>query len=139
MHKLAGSLPVAPQALRVLLIEDDAPIRRLVGLVLAAAGDEVVPACHGAAALALLDQARDEHVHPHVILLDIDMPVMDGRAFARAYRRLPGRQVPIVVFTAGPGTGRCADEIAAAGFIAKPFDVERLPSLVQRYARRCAA
>jgi CheY-like chemotaxis protein len=127
------------RALQVLLIDDDAPIRRLVGLVLGAAGCAVVPACHGAAALALLDQAEQAHVHPHVILLDMDTPVMDGRAFARAYRCLPGRAAPIVMFTARQGASRCADEIGAAGVIAKPFDVERLPSLVRRYAGRRAA
>ena len=67
---------------RVLVVDDDAGIRDLLDLALTNAGYAVALAEDGAAALAMV-----EAVAPDVILLDMRMPVLDGWAFAEAYRR----------------------------------------------------
>jgi CheY-like chemotaxis protein len=70
---------------------------------------------------------------PCLILLDMKMPVMDGWAFAHAYRESPGPHAPIVVMTAAHDSHKRAAEIAADDVIAKPFDVNHLLDLVRKY------
>jgi CheY-like chemotaxis protein len=102
-------------------VDDDPTIREMLGMVLASEGYEVITAAHGAAALALVDQRR-----PHVILLDMKMPVMDGWEFLRQYRQRPGAKVPIVVITAAQDDRREAADIGAQAYIAKPFAIDDL-------------
>jgi CheY-like chemotaxis protein len=110
---------------RVLVVEDDESIRECVQVILEDEGYDVIEASDGAAALALLDT-----VWPDVILLDMLMPGMDGWAFAVAYRQRPGPHAPIVVITAARDAAARADQIDAAGVLAKPFRVEALVSCV---------
>ena len=114
----------------VLVVDDDNAIREVVSMALAAEGYEVVAAPHGAAALDLLGQSR-----PNVILLDMRMPVMDGWEFARAYRQLPGPRAPMIAFTAVRDVAERAAEIGADAFLGKPFELNELFGLVERYAR----
>jgi len=106
---------------RLLVVDDDPTIREMLDMVLASEGYEVITAAHGAAALALVDQRR-----PHVILLDMKMPVMDGWEFLRQYRQRPGAKVPIVVITAAQDDRREAADIGAQAYIAKPFAIDDL-------------
>jgi two-component system, chemotaxis family, chemotaxis protein CheY len=76
---------------------------------------------------------RAEESPPAVILLDMKMPVMDGWAFASAYRQQGGPHAPIIVMTAAHDSRQRAREIAADGFIPKPFDLDDLLALVRRY------
>jgi two-component system chemotaxis response regulator CheY len=69
--------------------------------------------------------------HPDLVLLDMRMPVMDGWAFARAYRELPAPRAPIVVMTAAPDARHRAAEVEADGFVGKPFDLSELVSAVR--------
>jgi two-component system, chemotaxis family, chemotaxis protein CheY len=114
---------------RVLVVDDDAGIRDLLDLALADAGYAVALAADGAVALALVDA-----VAPDVILLDMRMPVLDGWAFAEAYRRRPGRRAPIVAMTAARDAPGSAAQIAATGYLAKPFDLADLLACVARYS-----
>jgi PAS domain S-box-containing protein len=80
----------------VLLVDDDPDTRRHIRTVLERDDWAVVEAEQGAAAL---DQVAD--AVPRVVLLDLEMPVMDGFDFLRAFRALPGcASVPVVVLTA---------------------------------------
>ena len=93
----------------ILVVEDDADLRFLIAESLTDEGYTVVTAPHGAAALDCVARAR-----PSAILLDMRMPVMDGWAFARAYRARPGPHAPIIVCTAA----RDADARASASHAA---------------------
>jgi CheY-like chemotaxis protein len=112
---------------RLLIIDDDATIREMLELMLGSEGYTVVSAPHGAAALALLDEIK-----PHIILLDMKMPVMDGWEFLEQYRRRPGRQAPVVVLTAAQDDKRLAADLGADAYLAKPFAIDDLLRLLER-------
>ena len=114
---------------RVLVVEDTTAVRTLLEAVLTDEGYTVDAAANGDLALAALEVAT-----PCVILLDLSMPVMDGLAFARAYRQRPDAHAPIIVMTAE----RRRDEIAEIGpveVILKPFDTEALLLTVERWVQ----
>jgi CheY-like chemotaxis protein len=112
---------------RLLVVDDDATIREMLEMMLDSEGYEVVTAQHGAAAFALLDQVK-----PHVILLDMKMPVLDGWAFLEQYRRRPGPRVPVVVLTAAQDDSRRASEVGADAYVAKPFVIDDLIRVLDR-------
>jgi two-component system chemotaxis response regulator CheY len=112
----------------VLVVDDDEAILDVVQMVLSEAGYEVLTAADGAEALAAADRRP-----PRVILLDMRMPVMDGWQFARAYRQAPGPHAPIVVVTAAVDAARRAAEVDAEDVLPKPFRVEELLAVVDRY------
>jgi CheY-like chemotaxis protein len=110
---------------RVLVVDDSPGVQDLIATLLRTSGYEVATAPHGQAALDLLAAFR-----PDVILLDSAMPVMDGREFARRYRQLPAPHAPIVMLTGEPDGPARAGEIAAAGYLEKPFAPGALLRLV---------
>jgi DNA-binding response OmpR family regulator len=112
----------------VLVIEDDLDLLGLVELVLQDAGHRVRTASNGHAALALV---ADEM--PGLILLDMRMPVMSGWEFAREFRARHGRACPIVVVTAAENAQLRAAEVAADGWLAKPFDIDDVLRMVTRF------
>jgi CheY-like chemotaxis protein len=112
----------------VLVVEDDDEIRDFVALLLETEGYTVRTVANGAEALEVACANP-----PRLIMLDMRMPVMDGWAFARAYRSRPGPQAPILVMTAARDAGQRAREIEADGYVAKPFDLNHLLTLVRRF------
>ena len=118
---------------RILVVDDDDAIRTCVAELLRGEGYEVSSAVNGAEALDLLAAADGDG--PDLILLDMNMPVVDGWAFAREYRRRPGRRAPILVMTAAPDAAQRAAEIEAHAVLPKPFDIDHALETV----RRCLA
>jgi PAS domain S-box-containing protein len=106
---------------RVLVVDDDSSIRRLLGFVLEDEGFVVDSAVEGQAALDLIDRQ-----HPDLILLDMKMPGMDGWEFVRHYRELYGHRAPIIVFTAAQNASQRGADVDADDYIAKPFDLTAL-------------
>lgn len=110
---------------RILVVEDDHAIRAFVEMALLDEGYIVATAPDGAAALELVGQFQ-----PHLILLDMRMPVVDGPEFAAAYRQLPGHTARIVVFTASKNAAAAAATVAADAVLAKPFSLDDLLDLL---------
>ena len=106
---------------RVLVVDDDESIRHVVGLFLEDEGFEVRAAANGQEAL---DVAQD--FQPHVILLDLRMPVMDGYQFVEHYRDLPGPSAVIIAFVATLHAEQDRERIGAASLLEKPFDLDEL-------------
>ena len=124
---------------RVLVVDDDPHIRDFVREVLEDEGHEVATAEHGGDALDRIRSASESA--PDVIILDINMPVMDGPTFARTYEHVP---VPpphagIIVTTAGREARRKCDELGAQGCLPKPFDLAHLVDEVQTLLDRLTA
>lgn len=115
------------RARRVLVVDNSAVLRTLLELVLTDAGYAVHSAVHGGHARVLLGHAR-----PCVILLDLDMPVMDGAAFARAYRQRDDADAHIVAMTAGARNTDVAS-LAPAHILPKPFDLEALLAVLAHW------
>ena len=113
---------------RILFVDDDDDLRYLVNIWLSSQSYEVTTAQNGAAALELAEKSP-----PNLILLDMRMPVMDGWAFARVYRQRPGPHAPIVVLTAARDAAERAADIAADGYLGKPFDLNELLTVVGQH------
>lgn len=114
---------------RILLIEDNEQNRYLVTFLLQARGWEVVHAADGPAGLAL---AGD--IAPALILLDIQLPGMDGYAVARALRTNPKlAAIPVVAVTSYAMSGdreRCI-EAGCTGYLEKPIDPQTFVAEVE--------
>lgn len=116
-----GRLPVPAT---VLVADDDAAIRSFVKRALTAEGYTVLAAPNGAAALDLLRRCGPHG--PAAILLDLDMPVMNGPQFVAAYRRTRGPHAPIVLMSAAPDGWQHCRQLGASAWLPKPFDLDRL-------------
>ncbi len=117
----------------VLLVEDNATNRRVAELFLERAGCAVVLAADGGDALAVLKDRRVD-----LVLMDVQMPVMDGLEATRRIRQeVPGgARVPIVGLTAN-ALKEQVEACRAAGMddvIAKPIERERLEAVLERFA-----
>jgi CheY-like chemotaxis protein len=109
---------------RVLIIEDDAEVRALLGEALAAAGVGVDLARDGLEGLERLREVGP----PAAILLDLRMPRLGGEAFLAAMRREPRYDhVPVISMSAGP---ELPDRDAVAAHLHKPFDLDDLVGIV---------
>jgi CheY-like chemotaxis protein len=115
----------------VLVVEDDRDVRDSVIEVLADHGYGALAAGNGAEGLALL---RGTAPKPALVLLDLMMPVMDGRAFRAAQQADPRLQaIPVVILSAHAAAERAAIELGAAGFLQKPVSLEALLATVRRF------
>ena len=115
----------------ILVVEDDASVRDLIGWVLEDDGRRVVSMADGRAAVEWLAAHR-----PAVVLLDIGLPGEDGFGVAEALCTAHGAEVPVVVMTAGSRAAEAARRIGAREFLAKPFEIEDLLGAVARVLGR---
>ncbi len=121
-------------AYRILLVDDETDILEFIGYNLAREGYEIYTATNGEEALKKAAECR-----PHLILLDMMMPVMDGVQTCRALRQMPETADTIIVFLSALGE----DESQLAGFeagaddyISKPIRMTLLKSRVNALMRR---
>ena len=83
---------------RVLVVEDDAPLRQLLNSMLHSAGHEVVQAADGAEGMA-----KANEVEPELVVTDYVMPVMDGVDLVKRLRSVDRfHDVPVIVYSAYP-------------------------------------
>ena len=117
-------------AARVLVVDDDASIRDVVGDFLELLGCTVQAAANGREALDQVSASR-----PDLVLLDYMMPVMDGKTFGLEVRRHPQHAgLPIVLMSASPDSEEVCEAIGARACLRKPFDIDELAQLVHAIA-----
>jgi two-component system response regulator MprA len=116
----------------ILVVDDDAPIRRMLDRTLSAEGYAVDTAADGGAALAAVERSA-----PDLIVLDVAMPGVDGLAVSRRLRS-KGLAVPVLLLTARDAV---SDRVAgldagADDYLVKPFATEELLARVRALLRR---
>jgi two-component system, OmpR family, response regulator MprA len=116
----------------ILVVDDDAPIRRMLDRTLSAEGYAVEAAADGGAALAAVERSA-----PDLIVLDVAMPGLDGLAVCRRVRER-GLATPVLLLTARDAL---ADRVAgldagADDYLVKPFETDELLARVRALLRR---
>ena len=119
---------VAARTPTVLVVDDDPYLAEMVTFALAEQGFTVLTAGDGQEALSCVARQM-----PALILLDMKMPVMDGWTFAREFHSRYDQQAPILIFTAAADAKQRAQEVGAAGYVGKPFDVVDLVARIRRH------
>lgn len=121
-----------------ILIVDDTPQNlKLARVLLTSHGYEVLTAVDAEQALLLVAQTP-----PRLILMDLQLPGMDGFELTRKLKRDPAtRQIVIVALTAYAMKGDAARAYDAGcdGYIAKPIDTRTLPGVIEGYLAQAAA
>jgi CheY-like chemotaxis protein len=110
----------------VLVVDDDPDVRGILGMLLDRDGYEVVTAIDGAAAL---EHVTDERIS--LIVLDLQMPRLDGDQFRRVYQERGGH-APILLVTAAEVSQDDLTRLGVTAYIAKPFDIEHVLETVAR-------
>lgn len=119
---------------QILIVEDNVKNLKLLRAVLRVKGYATIEAETGEAALAL---AREHK--PALILMDIQLPGIDGREVMRILKAEPGtRRIPVVALTAFAMKGDEESLLAEGfdGYVSKPIDVRELPGLVESHLGR---
>jgi CheY-like chemotaxis protein len=118
---------------RIMVVEDEEMIRDSLVEFLDDHGYRAVGAADGREALSKLGAATDDDL-PCLILLDLMMPVMDGKSFREHQLQTPGLAgIPVVIFSAYQDLAKTADELRAAGHLPKPLKLTDLLRLVREH------
>lgn len=114
----------------IMIVDDSASMRRVVGIALKGAGYDVIEGCDGKDALAKLTGQK-----VHMIISDVNMPVMDGIAFLKAVKQMPAYKfTPVIMLTTESAEEKKREGQAAGAraWVVKPFQPDQLVNAVQR-------
>jgi DNA-binding response OmpR family regulator len=113
----------------ILVVDDDPALRWMITAYLQTEGYRVQTASNGARALECIEQEP-----PKLILLDMNMPVLNGEDFVGELRARD-LNIPIVIMTAAKDARQAAEQLEAAAYVVKPVN---LPLLLGRIDELCA-
>ena len=114
----------------IMIVDDSASLRQVVGIALRGAGYDVLEGCDGTDALAKLKGQK-----VHLIISDVNMPNMDGITLVKHVKQLPAYKfTPIVMLTTESKDSRKAEGQAAGAkaWMLKPFNPPQLLAVVQK-------
>jgi two-component system, chemotaxis family, chemotaxis protein CheY len=114
----------------IMIVDDSASMRQVVNIALSGAGYEVLEACNGQDALSKLTGVKI-----HLIVSDINMPVMDGITFVKEVKRLDHyRFTPIIMLTTEMEQEKkqAAKDAGAKAWVTKPFQPPTLLAAVAK-------
>ncbi|HJS23465.1 MAG TPA: response regulator [Pyrinomonadaceae bacterium] len=121
--------PVEPKFL-ILVVDDSADNVAMISLYLQQQGYRVVTAGNGEDAITIATQMM-----PNLILMDINLPTLDGLGATRRIRESDSlRDIPVVAITAfgTEGFQRAAYDVGVSGYLTKPLDLDRMHQLIAR-------
>jgi two-component system cell cycle response regulator DivK len=116
---------------RILVVEDQEDNRRIIRDLLTSAGYELIEATDGEEGVRLAASER-----PDLILMDIQLPVLDGHEATRRIKQNPElRHIPIIVVTSYALSGDDQKAMAAGsdGYVAKPFSPRQLLATIRKF------
>jgi CheY-like chemotaxis protein len=120
-------------SIKVLIVEDNDDYRDLISYYLKSSGFEVIIAVNGLEAVTCA-----ESDNPHIILMDLNLPVMDGWEATRIiHQNQATAHIPILAVSANCSNdvgGQDVLQAGAIGCVQKPVDITLLPDLIVSYA-----
>jgi two-component system chemotaxis response regulator CheY len=114
----------------IMIVDDSASLRQVVGIALRGAGYDVLEGCDGRDALSKL---RGQKVH--LVISDVNMPNMDGISFVKALKASPAYKfTPVVMLTTESDAAKKAEGQAAGAkaWVVKPFKPDQMIAVVQK-------
>jgi two-component system chemotaxis response regulator CheY len=114
----------------ILIVDDSASIRQVVGISLRGAGYDVLEACDGKDALSKMTGQKI-----HLIISDVNMPNMDGLSFLKAVKAHPNYKFsPVIMLTTEAGQDKMAEGRAAGAkaWVVKPFQPPQMLDAVSK-------
>ena len=114
----------------IMIVDDSASMRQVLGIALRGAGYVVIEGCDGRDALSKLTGQK-----VHLIISDVNMPNMDGISFLKAVKQLPAYKfTPVIMLTPVSEEAKMAEGRAAGAraWVSKPFQPEKLLDAAQR-------
>jgi two-component system, chemotaxis family, chemotaxis protein CheY len=115
---------------RILVVDDSASVRQVVGIALKGAGYDVIEGVDGADALTKLDGQKI-----HLIISDVNMPRMDGITFVKEAKKLPAYKfTPIIILTTESEERKKLEGQAAGAkaWVVKPFQPSQMLAAVSK-------
>jgi len=131
----AREIPDLRRAYHILIVDDSVSVRRVLSNLVRSRNWNPVTARDGAEALEIIDRATRP---PDAILLDIEMPRMDGYEFLTSVRSNPAhKDLPVIMLTsrAGEKHRQKAFELGATDYLVKPYEDETLITVIRRVVR----
>lgn len=112
----------------ILFVDDDKEIQDVVSELLTEEGYRVDSAGNGQQALESLHNGS-----LGLVLLDLNVPLLDGAEFIAEYRRKNGADAPVIIVSGDPEVTLRYAELGATACLRKPFEINDMMSLVERY------
>ncbi len=116
----------------ILVVDDDAQLQRTIQWLLEDEGLTVETASNGEEALA-----RAESLRPVLVILDLNLPALDGEGVVNGLRAARGGGVPIIVISSDSRVQQRAQTVGANSWLSKPFEIEDLVAVVWQALRTC--
>jgi len=114
----------------ILVVDDSASLRQVVGIALKGAGYDVIEACDGKDALTKLNGQKI-----HLIISDVNMPNMDGLTFVAESKKLPDYKfTPVIMLTTESGESKksAGQAAGAKAWVIKPFQPAQMLAAVSK-------
>jgi two-component system, chemotaxis family, chemotaxis protein CheY len=114
----------------IMIVDDSASLRQVVGIALRGAGYDVLEASDGKDALGKLKGQK-----VHLMISDVNMPNMDGISFVKAVKQMPAYKfTPVVMLTTESQDAKKKEgqEAGAKAWVLKPFKPEQMIGVVQK-------
>lgn len=114
----------------IMIVDDSASLRQVVSIALKGAGYDTLEACDGKDALGKLAGRK-----VHLIISDVNMPVMDGISFVREVKKsVEHRFTPVIMLTTEAGQDRkqLGQEAGAKAWVVKPFQPAQMLTAVSK-------
>jgi CheY-like chemotaxis protein len=115
----------------VLIVEDDSGIRQFIDVLLSKEGYETAGAPNGEIALQMIARRQ-----PALILLDMQMPTMNGSEFLKRLALIADRHIPVIIVTVDHLVLTSEDAQKAEGVLIKPFRVDELFAIMDKHLPR---